>query len=127
MKIDEITLLKVTLPSKKEMKALDYWNLNRKSRAALKSAIHKCLQSGDEQILRDDGVFVYIVKPRFPLIDSAMKEPQNADYLKVSISVFTQIRTLGVKIEEEDDPATKGFLWNEIQAEAPQGLSRVND
>jgi hypothetical protein len=127
MKIDEITLLKVTLPSKKEMKALDYWNLNRKNRATLKASIEKCLQSGEEQVLRDDGVFVYIIKPRFPLIDSAMKEPDNADYLKVSISVFTQIRTLGVKAEEEDSPAMKGFLWHEIQAEALQGLSRVND
>jgi hypothetical protein len=49
MKIDEITLLKVTLPSKKQMKELDYWNLNRKNRAVLKAAIEKCLQSGEEQ------------------------------------------------------------------------------
>lgn len=126
MKIDEITVIKVTLPAKKKMKEMDYWNLNRKSRAGLKAAIEKCLQSGEEQILRDEGVFVYIIKPRFPLIDSAMKEKENADYLKVSISVFTQIRTLGVKAEEEDNAEGAAIPWDEVQLESRKGLSRVN-
>lgn len=127
MKIDEITLIKVTLPSKKERKELDYWNLNRIKRAALKAAIMKCLKTNKEQILRDEGVFVYIIKPRFPLIDSAMKEKENADYLKVSISVFTQIRTLGLKAEKDDAELPSGMLWTEIQAESPKGLSRVHN
>ncbi len=127
MKIDEITLIKVTLPSKKEIKKLDYWNLARKSRAALRASIEKCLATGEEQILRDDVVFVYIIKPQFPLIESAMKEKRNENLLKVSISVFSQIRTLGVRTEEEDMPELSNFLWTEIQAEASQGLSRVND
>jgi hypothetical protein len=127
MKIEEITLIKVTLPTKKKMKEMDYWNLSRKSRVALKAAIEKCLQSGEEQILRDDGVFVYIIKPMFPLIESAMKEKGNETLLKVSISVFSQIRTLGVRAVEEEVAELSNFLWTEIQAEAPQGLSRVND
>jgi hypothetical protein len=125
MKIEEITLLKVTLPTKKKMKELDYWNLSRKSRSVLKAGIEKCLASGDEQILRDDGVFVYIIRPCFPLIASAMKEPGNENFLKVYISVFTQIRTLGVRAEAEDDATGKGILWEEVQLEAAKGLSQV--
>ena len=86
----------------------------RKSRAALRASIEKCLATGEEQILRDDGVFVYIIKPQFPLIESAMKEKMNENLAETyPFRVFSQIRTLGVRTEEEDMPELCNFLWTE--------------
>lgn len=102
MRIEEITLIKVTFPKKKVQKALDSWNLQRHPRLAM--AIERVLRTGKEEYHRED-VFLYHVKPEFPLIPSAMDEDNAKNssrrFMKVGILVFTLARTMGVRDEPE--------------------------
>lgn len=94
-KIEEMVVVKVTAPNAKERSRNDYWNYDK--RPKLRAAIEKCLADGTEQFVEEGQLAVFHVRPMYPLIESAMAEPENADYLKVYISVYFKAFSLGVK------------------------------
>ena len=126
MRIEEMTLIKVTFPTRgkgEKMKEIRraYWSLEK--RPQLRAAIERVLQTGKEEYLRDEGCFLYLIKPEFPLIPSAMAEPQNHNFLKVSIVCFTMARTLGVRDLPDVGSSSSGGT---ITLESDHGLSKVN-
>jgi hypothetical protein len=125
MRIEEITLIDVKLPNKKRMKEIDYWNLNRPYRRKLREAVRKCLSTGEEQFFYDEGIFLYHARPEFPLIESAMLEPDNQSLMKVSITVYSKIRHLGVRDTPEKDVDHKGIMYTEAEVESKFGISRT--
>lgn len=95
MNIEEMVIVKVTPPSKKERKERDFWNHGHKG---LADGIERCLATGKE-VLLNDLTTIYVIKPEYPLIEEAMAKPENKDYLKVRVSVFHSAFHLGVKSE----------------------------
>lgn len=126
MRIEEMTLIKITFPTRakgQKMKEVvrSYWSLEK--RPKLRAAIIRVLQNGKEEYLNDEGVFLYLIKPEFPLIPSAMERPENHNFLKVSIVVYTMARTLGVRDLEDVELAKSGET---ITLESEHGLSKIN-
>jgi hypothetical protein len=106
MKLEEMTTVKVIPPNKRERARTDYWNRNSASRRALKKCIQKCVDTGEQQIYHGD-LDLFVIKPAFPLIESAMQDPENASLLKVSILVYHMAFHLGVRSGDEADTLKK--------------------
>ena len=93
MRIEELVSVSVKLNKKRDAK---FWDLER--RPALKAAIEKCLETGEQQIVDERGsVTAFIVRPEYPLIESAMAEEGNKSFLKVNICVLTHALHMGVR------------------------------
>jgi hypothetical protein len=123
MKIEELTTIKVTPPTSKKRDKMNYWNLA--SRKKLKLAIQKCLDTGEQQLYFGD-MDLFVIKPRFPLIESAMQKPENVDLLKVSVIVYHLAFHLAVRSGDiEIDPITNFGGEEEITVECAQGISQL--
>ena len=95
MKVEELVSCKVTLNKKRNE---NFWDLSR--RPELKEAITACLATGEQQIVDKRGsMMVFIVRPEYPLIESAMREPENKSFVRVSIIVLTHALHMGVRCE----------------------------
>jgi len=80
--------------SKKDRKAA--LDLSKPSNAEVKEAIEKCLNSG-EQFMVERYPYLFIIKPEFPLIESAMEKPENQSLLKVSVNIYDAKFSCGVR------------------------------
>lgn len=97
MKIEELVKVSVKLNKKR---GDDFWSLERKPELA--SAIQKCLETGEKQVVESRGsMMVYIVRPEYPLIESAMLEEENKSFLKVNICVLTHALHMGVRGDDK--------------------------
>lgn len=79
------------------------WPLNQ--RRELKAGIEEVLRTGVEKFVPISGGLLYHIRPEYPLIDSAMLEPGNRDFLKVHVRLYSQMYSLGVKNEKPSVPA----------------------
>ena len=71
MKIEEITIIKITFP-KPKARDEHIWNLE--TNHVLREAIEECLATGKTVRKNADGNMVmYEVQPKFPLTESAME------------------------------------------------------
>lgn len=106
MKIVAFMETTVRYPRKARDRAENSWNLEKNK--DLREAIEKCLKTHRTVIHEVPGGNIYRVKPAYPLIPSAMKDPRYKNVIKVRIAVFTQAWSLGVKVEPNDGiaPAT---------------------
>jgi hypothetical protein len=93
MKIEEMMTCKVTFP-KAAIRAEKAWNLQHNTQLA--EAIERCRRTR-RTVYANRGNVLYVVKPRFPLVKSAMADVGNKSLLKVSVSVFTLAFSLGVR------------------------------
>lgn len=97
MKLEEITIMKVTPPNKKKRASNDFWNLEKMPE--LREAIEFAEVSGKESYVMDwKHMSLFHVKPEFPLIPEAMQRTENSTLLKVSITAFHPAFHLGVRL-----------------------------
>jgi hypothetical protein len=96
VKLEEITIIKITPPSKKQRKEHDIWSL--KKHPELASAIKLAMQTGKEQYVRSISEFtIYHIRPVYPLVPEAMDKPENKSMKKVSIGVYHAAFHLGAR------------------------------
>jgi len=100
MRIREISKCTVTFPRKKSERQERIWNLGKNK--VLKSAIEKCLATGEEVFDANDHGILYHILPRFPYTEEAMaKYSDCAHLLKVSVTAYHVSAGLGVESGEQ--------------------------
>ena len=95
MKMRELVSCKVTLATKQKDRESGFGNLERNT--ALREAIDECLKTGKEVFKAKPGGMLYHVRPDFPLIESAMEQPENRNMLQVSVVAYMTSLHLGVE------------------------------
>lgn len=99
MRLEEMTIIRVTMAPKKRRKEPSFWDLDQ--HPDIKAAIEKCqLTQEDQYVLKRGEMLLYHIRPGFPLIDEAMARPENKSLVRVSVSLYTAAIHLGVRNSE---------------------------
>jgi hypothetical protein len=97
MKIRELVSLRITLPKKQKERDGGVWNLEKNT--TLRESVDECIYTGKEVFKPQPGGMLYHVRPEYPMIESAMQQPENQALMKVSIVAYMTSLHLGVERE----------------------------
>lgn len=95
MQIREFIKFTVRFPSSLKKRHETTFDLTKKPE--LVAAIKRCIKSNRVQYVTEPLGLLFQVKPRFPLVRKAMKEPGNRNLLKVQVNLYTLAFYCGVE------------------------------